>query len=88
MRLHVRNARLSGRFRTRRRAALVLLNDPSFVEAARALAAQGASTSAPADDNGRIQWAWRQVLGRDAEPAEANLLAKLLKKHRDAIREG
>jgi hypothetical protein len=62
-------------------AALVLLNDPSFVEAARALAAK-VLTCAPADDNARILWAWKQVLGRDAEPAEANVLAKLLKKHR------
>jgi hypothetical protein len=62
-------------------AALVLLNDPSFIEAARALAAK-ILADAPADDKGRIHWVWRQVLGRDAEPAEANVLAKLLKKHR------
>ncbi len=62
-------------------AALVLLNDPSFVEAARALAAQ-ILTKAPADDNKRIHWAWRQVLGRDASPTEANVLTMLLKKHR------
>jgi hypothetical protein len=62
-------------------AALVLLNDPSFVEAARALAAK-VLTCAPADDNARIHWAWRQVLGRDAEAAEARVLGELLKKHR------
>ncbi len=62
-------------------AALVMLNDPSFVEAARALAAK-ILTAAPSDDTDRIQWAWKQVLGRNAEPAEANVLAKLLKKHR------
>jgi hypothetical protein len=63
-------------------AALVLLNDPSYVEAARALAAKIVA-SASADDEKRIQWAWRQVLGRDAAPSEEQLLAKLLKKHRD-----
>jgi hypothetical protein len=62
-------------------AALVLLNDPSFVEAARALAAKILASS-PSDDEQRIHWAWRQVLGRDAEPAEANVLEKLLNKHR------
>ena len=62
-------------------AALVLLNDPSFVEAARALAAR-VLTSAPNDDLERIQWAWKQVLGREPDPAEANVLANLLNKHR------
>jgi hypothetical protein len=62
-------------------AAVVMLNDPSFVEAARALAAK-ILTAAPNDDKDRIQWAWKQVLGRNAEPGEANVLVKLLKKHR------
>ena len=62
-------------------AALVLLNDPSFVEAARALAAE-ALAKAPNDDTERIQWAWRQVLGRTPAPAEAGVLATLLNKHR------
>src|SRR4051794_24659420 len=62
-------------------AALTLLNDPSFVEAARSLAAN-IITKAPAEDAKRIHWAWRQVLGRDASSAEANVLAALLQKHR------
>jgi hypothetical protein len=62
-------------------AALVLLNDPSFVEAARALAAL-VLAKAPADDEKRIHWAWRQVVGRDATPAEAKVLATLLTSHR------
>ena len=62
-------------------AALVLLNDPSFVEAARALAAKIMANDMN-DDNERIRWAWRQVLGRSAESEEATLLADLLKKHR------
>jgi mono/diheme cytochrome c family protein len=62
-------------------AALVLLNDPSFVEAARALAAKIMANDMN-DDNERIRWAWRQVLGRNAESEEATLLADLLKKHR------
>jgi hypothetical protein len=39
-------------------------------------------TCAPNDDLERIQWAWKQVLGREPDPAEANVLAKLLNKHR------
>jgi hypothetical protein len=62
-------------------AALVLLNDPSFVEAARALAAKILANDM-SDDNERIHWAWRQVLGRAALSEEAMLLADLLKKHR------
>jgi hypothetical protein len=62
-------------------AALALLNDPSFVEAARALAGQ-ILTKVPADDVQRIQWAWRQVLGREPAPGETSVLASLLNKHR------
>lgn len=62
-------------------AALVMLNDPSFVEAARALATR-VLESASKGDEARINWAWRQVLGREAEPGEADVLAKLLAKHR------
>jgi hypothetical protein len=62
-------------------AALVLLNDPSFVEAARALAANILAQKV-SDDAARIDWAWRQVLGREAESEEAIVVAKLLEKHR------
>jgi hypothetical protein len=63
-------------------AALVLLNDPTFVEAARGLAGQILS-QAPQDDEQRLRWAWRQVLGRDAKSGEVSLLVRLLQKHRD-----
>ncbi len=63
-------------------AALVLLNDPSFVEAARALAAKILTNNDMNDDNQRIHWAWRQVLGREAQSEEATQLAELLQKHR------
>ncbi len=62
-------------------AALVLLNDPSFIEAARALAAKVLASKAT-DDGERIQWAWRQVLGRAPVAEEKMLLAGLLQKHR------
>jgi hypothetical protein len=66
-------------------AALVLLNDPSFVEAARGLAGRILG-EAPRDDEQRIRWAWRQVLGRDAKSEEAALLDRLLQKHRGHFR--
>jgi Protein of unknown function (DUF1553)/Protein of unknown function (DUF1549)/Planctomycete cytochrome C len=62
-------------------AALVLLNDPSFVEAARALAGQ-ILTKGPPEDWQRIQWAWRQVLGRNAKSEELQVLTNLLENHR------
>jgi hypothetical protein len=62
-------------------AALVLLNDPSFVEAARALASR-ILTEAQGDDQARLRWAWRVVLARDASSEEIELLAKLLNNHR------
>jgi hypothetical protein len=63
-------------------AALVLLNDPSFVEAARALAGR-IINEAPPEDGQRIRWAWRQVLGRNPKSEEASLLSRLLQNHRD-----
>jgi hypothetical protein len=59
--------------------ALVLLNDPTYVEAARALAErivrQGAGTGP------RIRFAFREVLSRPARPAEVGLLEALYRKH-------
>jgi hypothetical protein len=57
-------------------AALVLLNDPTFVEAARVFAARvlregGATTEA------RIRWAWREAVSREASEGEVEMLSKL-----------
>jgi hypothetical protein len=62
-------------------AALVLLNDPTFVEAARGLAARVLIES-HGNDETRLRWAWRTVLGRDAKSEEIELLLQLLEKHR------
>jgi hypothetical protein len=60
--------------------ALVLLNDPTYVEAARVFAArivkEGGQTT-PA----RLRWAWRQALSRDIRPAEIETVRQLLDKH-------
>jgi len=57
--------------------ALVLLNDPSYVEAARAFATR-ILKEAPTDPRARIEWAWRQTLARKATAAEINTLTQLL----------
>ncbi len=60
--------------------ALVLLNDPTYVEAARVFAARvirsGGSVFAD-----RLRFAFQQALNRDPTPAEAKLLAELFEKH-------
>jgi hypothetical protein len=62
-------------------AALVLLNDPSFLEAARARAERTLTTAATNDEQ-RLQWAWRTATGRQPTAEEQGLLEKLLAKHR------
>jgi hypothetical protein len=60
--------------------ALALLNDPTYVEAARAFAArilkEGGETTGE-----RIGWAFRQALGRAPREDEASVIAALLEKH-------
>ena len=62
-------------------AALALLNDPSQVEAARALAERVLKEGGTGDDE-RLTWAWRRVLSRRPTPEERAVLAGLLDKHR------
>ncbi len=59
---------------------LVLLNDPSYVEAARVLA-QRVLRDGGDDEPQRVNFAVRQALGRDAQPPEIEILVGLLKKH-------
>jgi hypothetical protein len=61
--------------------ALALLNDPSFVEAARHLALR-AMTEAEGDDTTRLTWLWRQALQRAPTAAEETAALSLLAKHR------
>ncbi len=63
-------------------AAMVLLNDPSYVEAARALAARVLGECSDTGDRERIAWAWRMVLGREATGAEVDELQRLVDEHR------
>jgi hypothetical protein len=59
--------------------ALVLLNDPSYVEAARNFATR-ILHEAPKDTRGRIAWAWQQALARPATPEELQTLTQLFEK--------
>ncbi len=68
--------------------ALVLLNDPIYVEAARTLAEQVLRSEVTKDhDEARIRWAMQQVLMRDPRPDEQVLLLRLLHKHRDELKQ-
>ena len=58
-------------------AALTLLNDPVFVEAARAFA-QRALQVEVAPDRDRIRWAMREATARTPRPAEVDVLARVL----------
>jgi hypothetical protein len=67
-------------------AALTLLNDPSFVEAARVLAARALREGGP-DEATRLQWVWRTVLSRPAAARETASLQRLLQRSRDHYRQ-
>ena len=47
----------------------------------RALAARVLESDAQSDE-AKVRWVWREVLGREAETAEADVLMELLAKHR------
>ena len=61
--------------------ALVLLNEPGFVEAARVLA-ERVMTEAPASNDGRIDHLFRLVLARHPRSAERSVLRELLEQQR------
>ncbi len=61
--------------------ALALLNDPTFVEAARVFA-ERIVRDGGADDDARLAWAYRRALARPPRSEESNVLIELLGKHR------
>ncbi len=60
--------------------ALVLLNDPTYVEAARAFAARILAEGGKSDQK-RIEWAWRTALSRHPTLEESKTVTDLLAKH-------
>ena len=60
--------------------ALVLLNDPTYVEAARAFAERILMHGGP-DDSSKLNWAYQIALSRNVNPNEANVLLDVLAKH-------
>lgn len=62
--------------------ALVLLNDPCFVEAARVFAQRVLTADAKSDAD-RIEWAVLQSVGRIVRPEERDLLLNLLQRQRE-----
>jgi len=62
------------------KAALVLLNDPTFVEAARALAERALTEAG--DDAARIDALWRRAVSRKPDAEERKLTADLLARRR------
>ncbi len=60
--------------------ALVLLNDPTYVESARAFAGRIVKESS-GDATARITWAWRQALARAPRPDELATARALFDKH-------
>jgi hypothetical protein len=65
--------------------ALTALNDPTFVEAARVLG-QKVLAQGPADDDGRLVFAFRTVLVRPPSAAEHRVLKGIFDKQRALYR--
>ena len=65
--------------------SLVLLNDPSYVEAARAFAEQ-IIRSGGATQGDRLNFAYRRALSRDIRPVEKEVLLRLFQSHQEELR--
>jgi hypothetical protein len=65
--------------------ALVLLNDPTYVEAARVFAAR-ILREGGSDSGARLTWAFQAALNRAPLPAEVEVLTGLYQKHLDEYR--
>lgn len=65
-------------------AALTLLNDPTFVEAARAFAERCLDFN-PANDHDRLSWAFHQAVTRSPSDQEVEILHELLVQNRNLL---
>ncbi len=66
--------------------ALVLLNDPTYIEASRILA-EGMMTQAGNAPSSRLRFAYRRALARDPNPQERQVLLTLFQKQLDEFRQ-
>jgi hypothetical protein len=64
--------------------ALVMLNDPTYVEASRAFAARVLAENGA--DDARLTWAWRRALQRSPDAKELGTLRKVLTERRAAYK--
>ena len=62
--------------------SLVLLNDPSYVEASRAFA-ENILRSGGSTTRDKLDWAFHRAVSRPIKPAEAEVLERLLQSHLD-----
>jgi len=67
--------------------ALVLLNDPQFVEAARKLAERILKDGGESD-TARATWAYREVIGRPATPEQLAILTEIITQQREFFASG
>jgi hypothetical protein len=65
--------------------ALVMMNDPTYVEASRKFA-ERILTGAPASAPARIQYAYRLALSRSSKPEEMKVLLRILNEQRATFR--
>jgi hypothetical protein len=56
--------------------ALVLMNDPTYLEAARGLATR--LLAEPGDDAALLNWAWLRAVGRTPTPEETTVVSTVL----------
>lgn len=66
--------------------ALALLNDPTFIEAARGLAAIVLREPLESDVE-RLRFAWRRLIGREPDEGELHLVKALLESNRNEYRQ-
>src|SRR6185436_7221847 len=62
--------------------ALTLLNDPTYVEAARIFGQRIMKECVSSDVATRVKWAWRMALGRQPRAEEVAVLTELYSKHK------
>ena len=64
--------------------ALTLLNDPTYVEAARVFAQRIIKEGGQTPED-RIKWGYRQVLSRLPQPKELEIITGLFEKHKSRV---